>query len=329
VPSLLRNPFVLGGLAMLLAVAAAIVVAVFLGESEGESVIVVPTQVPIATGRTPTQTVVPLEGMSGQALSTLTVRAGPGNGYISLGIARRGSELDVVGKNEDESWLEISYPPRSHLRGWVAADGVELEGSVANLPVGTPEALVLPSVPTYPPGAFVGEEPELTPTPEIPPGPDLVLSDAYLAQGVLVVTVTNQGTADAGAPIDVAIYDGDGSTLLRLARIGEPLPAGASVDLVTQYDATGGPQRLVIKVDPANRVQEMNEDNNAVLFGVSGAPASPSPTAPPGSPTVTPRSSPQVSTPTSRTPTRVPTETPVKPSPTSVPTAQATPTTGG
>jgi uncharacterized protein YraI len=277
----------------------------------------------------------PLAGVSGRALSTLTVRAGPGSGYISLGTARRNSELDVVGRNEEETWLEISYPARSQLRGWVAAEGVDLDESVASLPVGEPESLVLPAVPTFAPGTFVDEEPELTATPELPPGPDLVLSGALLVQGELVVTVTNQGTTDAAAPIDVTVRSGDGSTLLQFARIGEPLAAGASVDLVTQYEPTGD-QRLVISVDPANRVPEANEDNNAVIFGVSepqptGSPTVPSesPTAAAGSPTATPRSSPQALTPTPTAPAQAPTRTPTTTVPTPASTAQSTPTVGG
>ena len=330
-PRLLRNPLVLGGLAIVLAVVAAIVVAVLFSEGEEETVVSTPTAETSTPGRTPTRTSVPLEGMSARALSTLTVRAGPGTGYISLGIARRDSELEVVGKNEEETWLAISYPPRSRLTGWVAADGVELEGSLASLPVATPESLVLPAVPTYAGGVYVEEEPDLTSTPEASALPDLILSDARLSGGELVVTITNQGTADAAAPIDVTVYSGDGSTPLRLARVGESLPAGASVDLATQYDPAGGPQRLLIRVDPANRVQEMSEDNNDVVFGVSGLPASPSPTAPRRSPTATAtaRFGYPVFTPTPTIPARTPTQTPTKPVTTPVPTVQGTPEGGG
>jgi hypothetical protein len=320
VPAALRNPLVLGALAVLLAVAAAVAVAVVFSEGEPETVIVVPPEQTTAPGRTATRTPVPLEGTQARALSTLTVRAGPGSGYISLGIVPRDAELEVVGRNEEESWLEIAYPPRSRLMGWVIAEGVELEGSLAGLPVAAPESLVLPAVPTYAPGTFVEDDSELTPTPELAPGPDLAVSSAYVVGGELVVTITNQGTADAAAPIDVAVYDGDSSTLLRLARLGEPLPAGASVDLPTQYELAGGPQRLLIRVDPADRVQEAAEDNNEVLFGVSGVPGTPPPPASAGSATATPRSSPPAST---ATPT-MPTRTPTRPAATPVPTSEAT-----
>ena len=323
-PNLLRNPFVLGAAAILMAAAAAVVVVIVFSEGEETTVVVIPTEeTPEETpapSTTATRTPVPLDGMRALALSTLTVRTGPGSRYVSLGIVRRGAELDVVGKNGDESWLEISYPPRSRLRGWVTTESVELEGSMATLPVATPESLVLPVVPTYPPATVVDQQPDATPTPEVPPGPDLLLSDAYLVEGELMVTVTNQGTADAGAPIDVAIYSGDGSGLLRLLRSREPLPAGASVDIPTQYDPAGGPQRLLIRVDPSNRVEETDEDNNEVLFGVSALPATPSPsptaTSPPPTVTATPRWNwPQLFTPTaataSATPTSSPTPTPI------------------
>lgn len=314
----LRNPLVLGALAVLVAVAAAIGVAVVLSEDEPETVIVVPPQETAAPGRTATRTPVPLDGMRARALSTLTVRAGPGSGYISLGTVRRDAELQVVGRSEEENWLEISYPPGSRLLGWVIAEEVELEGSVTSLPVSAPESFVLPAVPTYPPGTFL--DGEITPTPEPAPGPDLALGSAYVAGGELVVTIINQGTADAPAPIDVAVYDGDSSTLLRLARVGETLPAGTSVNLPTQYDLTGGPPRLLIRVDPADRVQEAAEDNNEVLFGVSSAPGSPSPTASAGSATATPLSNPRSSTETPTVPTRTPTS-----APTPVPTSRTTP----
>ena len=328
-PNLLRNPLVLGGLAIVLAVVAAIVVAVLLSDGGGETVTVTPSPQTSTPGSTATRTPVSLEGMTGRALSTLTVRAGPSTGYISLGIAARGAELEVVGKNEEESWLEISYPPRSQLMGWVAADGVDLEGSLASLPVATPESLVLPAVPTSPPGAFVEEEPDLTVTPESGSLPDLIVSNAHLSQGELIVTITNQGTADAAAPIDVAIYSGDGSTLLRLALLGEPLSAGTSTDLDTRYQPDEGVQRLLIRVDSANRVQESDEDNNGVVFGVSSLPASPSPTAPRQSPTATATPKPgfPVATPTITAST--PANTPTRPASTPVPTVQSTPAGGG
>jgi hypothetical protein len=331
VPRFLRNPLVLGGLAIVLAVAAAVVVAVLFSEGEKETVVATVPGETSTPNSTPTQTPMPLEGITGRALSTLTVRAGPGTGYISLGIVRRDAELEVVGKNEEETWLEISYPPRSRLRGWVAVDGVDLEESLASLPVATPESLVLPAVPTYPPGVFVEPDSDLTPALETLPLPDLVLTDAYLLEGELMVTITNQGTAEAGAPIDVAIYSGDGSTPLRLALIGDPLAAGASVDLDTRYQPAGGPQRLLILVDPANRVQETNEDNNEVLFGVSGLPASPSPTAPRHSPTATATPTPRfpAATATPTIPASTPASTPTRPVPTPVPTAQSTPAGGG
>jgi uncharacterized protein YraI len=328
-PSLLRNPLVLGGLAVVLAAAAAVVMAVVMSDDETKTVVVATPPPQTSTPRgTRTPTSVALEGTTGRALSILTVRAGPGTGYISLGIAPRDSELDVVGKNGEGSWLEISYPPGSQLMGWVSADGVELKESLAGLPVATPESLVLPVVPTYAPGAFVEED---SGTPEAGPLPDLTVSNASLLDGDLVVTITNLGTADAAAPIDVAIYNGDGSMLLRLAGIGEPLPAGSSINLDTRYQPGGGQQRLLIRVDSSDRVQEADEDNNEVLFGVSGLPASPSPTAPRRSPTptATARFGPPPFTATPAIPARTPTKTPTRPVPTSTPTAQSTQAGGG
>ena len=327
-PSLLRNPLVLGGLAVVLAAAAAVVVAVLMSDDEAKTVVATPPPQTSTSRGTPTPTAVPLEGTTGRALSILTVRAGPGSGYISLGIAPSDSELDVVGKSGDDKWLEVAYPPQSQLMGWVQADGVELQESLASLPVATPESLVLPAVPTYAPGAFVEED---SGTPEAGPLPDLTVSNAYLSDGDLVVEITNQGTADAAAPIAVAIYNGDGSMLLALAGIGESLPAGSSINLDTRYQPGGGQQRLLIRVDSSDRVQEADEDNNELLFGISGLPASPSPTAPRRSPTpsATARFGLPSSTATPAIPARTPTKTPTRPVPTSTPAAQSTQAGGG
>jgi hypothetical protein len=328
VPSLLRNPIVLGGRALVLAVVAGVVVVVLFSKGEEETVIVMPPTETIAPpdAPSPTRTPAPLDGTPAHALSVLTVRAGPSTDYISLGIVRRGAALDVVGKSDDEAWLEISYPPRSQLRGWVTADGVELEGRMASLPVATPESLVLPVVPTYEPSTYVDQQPGPTPTLEGSPAPDLVLSDAYLTEGELMVTVTNQGSMEAAPPIDVAIYGGGGSTLLRLARVRDALPAGASVDLATQYQPAGGPQRLLIRVDPADRVDEMNEGNNEILFGVSGLPPSPQAGSPSPTATLTPTWRLPRSTQTPTTGSDTSTSGPTAAPPTPASTAQSTPT---
>src|SRR3990170_6205973 len=124
----LRNPIVIGAAALVVAVSAGIAVAVAMGRGGTDSVAIV---LPRAGNDTPTPG--PggeVRGLRARATTTLTVHAGPGSSFISLGVARRGTELEVVAKSDSEQWLKIVYPPRSRLRGWVLLENVEFEGDL-------------------------------------------------------------------------------------------------------------------------------------------------------------------------------------------------------
>src|SRR3972149_3067446 len=113
----LGNPFVLGAGALVIAIAAAVGVAVALGRGGTDTVTILP---PEEAGGTPTaRATSQVRGLRAKATTTLTVRAGPGMGFISLGVVPRGTEREVVAKSDSEQWLELVYPPRSRLRGWV------------------------------------------------------------------------------------------------------------------------------------------------------------------------------------------------------------------
>src|SRR3990170_6314205 len=105
----LRNPVVFGGIALIVAVVLGVVVALVLagGGGEGESTPAVRVDVtrsptPEGEDETPTSGAV-----RGTATAPITVRSGPGSNYQVLGTIPKDKEVEVIGKSEDEEWLEV------------------------------------------------------------------------------------------------------------------------------------------------------------------------------------------------------------------------------
>jgi hypothetical protein len=287
---LLHNPVAIGGLAAIAAVFLVVIAVVIVGgtSSGGDS----DTSARIApTVKTPTkqQTDSGLEGLVGKATSTLNVRSGPGNSYEVLGLLRRGAEVSIVGQSDDGEWLQIEYPAHSNLHGWVIAGSLEVPGDLAAVPIATPESLPLPEVPTYeaPPAEAVetSPAPEIVITPTSTPAPalpDLVVSGSLVSGGVLVVTITNQGTGVLpSTTIDVAVYDTLGETELNTTTAAvQTLNPGTSIDIRTGYLPFGGPPQVLVIVDRDGKIAESDDTNNRLTITV-GPIETPEPTKTP------------------------------------------------
>lgn len=90
-----------------------------------------PTATAAVATRTPlsTATIVPAtetpETVSGSVTAeSLNVRSGPGTTYPVIGGLSLGDEVEVVGKNDTGSWLQITYEGG---RGWVFATYIDTE----------------------------------------------------------------------------------------------------------------------------------------------------------------------------------------------------------
>lgn len=101
-----------------------------------------PTKTPTPTTRptntpTPTATSTPLPGAIVQS-GTLNVREGPGTQYPSQGTFSQNTELDVIGKFEDCSWLKVRSRDQA-LTGWVVGGNqyIDLRLACDSLPPGT------------------------------------------------------------------------------------------------------------------------------------------------------------------------------------------------
>jgi hypothetical protein len=101
--------------------------------------------------------------------------------------------------------------------------------------------------------------PDLVPVNPRPPDPSgFCRLDGH---GRLIVTVRNQGTADAGASLTTVNFAGVGPVSVNTP----PIPAGASVDVFVSIPSAcyvGTQCRFQIVVDSALQVEESNEDNN-------------------------------------------------------------------
>ncbi len=231
------------------------------------------------------------DGTTGTAKATVNVRSDPGNEFQALGVLRKGTEVEIVAKSEDEEWLQIVYPPRSNLRGWVLAESLDFDADLATLAIATPEQIPVPIAPT----SSVSTESPTTATPEttttptpsvtpLPGLPDLVISGTLISGGMLVVTVTNQGLGPlTQTAITVSVYDLAGSGVLGVGSSGTlTLDPGASIDVQTSYSISAEPAQLLLIADPEGTIPETDDTNNRLTLSISGGNSSPteSPTTP-------------------------------------------------
>ncbi len=140
--ALLRNRFILGGLAILVVLLLVTIVLVVLGGGDDDST---PRSSLRPTTPNADTTVVLLTGLRGQVRTTTTMRNGPDTTYAILGTIPKGAVVSVVGRNADDTWLQVTYPPGSQLRGWVSVAFVEVAGDISQLAIADPGAG--PSIP--------------------------------------------------------------------------------------------------------------------------------------------------------------------------------------
>lgn len=202
--ALLDNRFILaalGGVVILL-LTAIVLVAIGYGDDTGSD----PANVAAPSDdETPLR---PIGGLSGTTVIAAGYHNGPGATFVILGTIPRGATVAVVGRNTDNTWLQVRYPPNSNLKGWVDAKLLNVHGDTTVLaiagpgPVAVADITFVPATPTFEPNATATEEqteptrvsrptrtatarstvtpprtpsptstPENTPTPTVPPIP--------------------------------------------------------------------------------------------------------------------------------------------------------------
>lgn len=168
---ILQNRLILSGFAAVVVLALITIVLVTIGNGDGD-----PNPRSLAGGGTPeaSPTALPGGGLVGEVRTTTTIRSGPGSSYDILGTVPRGALVSVVGRDEDQAWLQVSYPPGSELLGWVSIAFIEVSGDISQLVVaeaGEPPSIVIPTSivtesPTELPTVTEPLAPTETPSPE-------------------------------------------------------------------------------------------------------------------------------------------------------------------
>lgn len=100
-------------------------------------------------------------------VQNMNVRTGPGTNYPVAGPGPAGESANIIGRNNDSSWLQVEYPLGADGTGWVYADLVKITGDVANVSV---VQVAPPPVAAAPPPAEPtpeSQEPAPTPVPEV------------------------------------------------------------------------------------------------------------------------------------------------------------------
>ncbi|MCB0211055.1 MAG: protein kinase [Anaerolineae bacterium] len=104
-----------------------------------------PTATNTATSSPPTATALP----SFTAETGANLRSGPGTAYERVGELAAGANVEIIGRNEDSSWWQVSYPEAPDGVAWLAATlGTATETASVALATALPPPTPVPSVPT-------------------------------------------------------------------------------------------------------------------------------------------------------------------------------------
>lgn len=90
----------------------------------------VPTVAPTDTPN-PTATPTPV---TGSVKSTLNVRNQPTTRGTLLGVLKKDDVVTLVGRTEDNTWLQIKYPLGEQTTAWVIAERIDTTANLASLP---------------------------------------------------------------------------------------------------------------------------------------------------------------------------------------------------
>jgi uncharacterized protein YraI len=161
--ALLGNRFIIGalGTVAILLLTAIVLVAIGHGDDAGSGAGNIAVAGSDGDDETPQA---PIGSVVGTTKNTASYRNGPGTRYVILGTIPHGVSVAVVGRNEDNTWLQVRYPPSSNLKGWVDAKLLNVDGDVSDLALAGPGPVASADV-TYVPTVAIYEPPD-TPAPD-------------------------------------------------------------------------------------------------------------------------------------------------------------------
>ena len=264
-PSFLGNPYVLAAGAVVGAILLAVVVVVFFSGGGDNNT----PGTALSATRTPTATVdvsgSPASGLAARSIAISTVREGPDLSYLELGTLPSGQDVDIVGRNEDASWLLIVFPAGTNLRGWVPNSALRLPDNVSDV-VAVVEPTPIPR-PTIPEPTATPPPAKATATGTPGGGNDLAVSIASdcTPGSSLVIAVSNTGTEDiVKAPIEVTVAH-DGAVIYKQSFQAD-IDIGASATLDTGVAAA--PPSMSVSVVLTD-LDDVNASNNMASCSVA------------------------------------------------------------
>jgi beta-lactamase class A len=86
-----------------------------------------------------------------EPIDWLNVRYGPGIHYPRIGTISKGTTYQVLHRDPELAWLEITYPEFAGGRGWVYRLAVAVSGDLNNVPITTETTLGYPTLTSTPP----------------------------------------------------------------------------------------------------------------------------------------------------------------------------------
>ena len=280
-PSMLRNPYVLAGLAVAGAVLLAVLVVFLFGQGgDGGS--------GANAGETPDATAQGgAVGLVVRSIATAAVREGPGIDFGELGILRSGQDVDVLGRNEASTWYQIVFPRNSQGRGWVPASALRLPDDANNRlavvvstpvprPSPPPTSTFVPAANTPTPAATAAA----TATPQATPEPDdddddnrtdiaIAFAGPCTAGGPMTLTLRNAGsTVFNSQNVRVTVASQSGTVFDQTVAV--TMAPGQSASMAVT-GATAQPPSMTATVLLLGGAADSNPANNGATCVVGGS----------------------------------------------------------
>ena len=219
-----------------------------------------PTEPPTATPRLER---IELEEISASvprlrvAVSSVNLRKGPGTVYEAVGFVTEGEELEIIGRNQDADWFEVSLA--NNQTAWVASTATELLDA-------EPEAIALAEVPPVP---------TRTPTPTATPNLAATRTAvAQLTQQVIDATSAAQASANQATSTAAAARTAQAVAANRTATA-----SAQAATSVAAANATATREAQVANFEATQTRQAQNAQGTASAIAAAQTATASAPTA--------------------------------------------------
>lgn len=213
----------------------------------------VPTEPPAPTD-TPEPTATPIPAVKVSVGQTVNVRSGPGTAYPRIGQVDAGQSFEVIGRNNDGSWVQINY---SDGQGWVIVSLAQVEGDVNSVAVVQVDAPPPAPVAQAPAPAAPAPAPAPAPAaPAAPAGPSYAFKmvNMFGEKNGAITQIRGQVKDSSGQPMNgirVRVRSGSFCTVAVPSGKQGVYPAG-NYDILLRPYASDGVWQVAIVDKPTN-----------------------------------------------------------------------------